>query len=325
MPNIHKPNWPKRVARGLFLDYVPTDELTFEVFLAAVKRNTLNIFACPDYILNDHPELYDIVVNIDPMMLESVPKHIQEIGFNNDTKQFQENNICFRAIKKCGNAIRYVDKSLITYDLCILAILSSVRAIRHIPRSVVSFDIALFSIRNASFTIFDIPMQIRYDNPIIEIEAVTLEPYNLRCIHPLGFNKYKIDQQLTDKDKEKMDHYEQLCLIAVKKNGLCLSHVEYNFKTKQICEEAVKQNEDAIKYVPDNLKTFEMWNYALINLQQKYHKMSYFVKYYSVDKIPTDILSQLCSTFPELEKNLHPSTVKSMIDEIMIKSACKLF
>ena len=45
----------------------------------------------------------------------------------------------------------------------------------------------------------------------------------------------------------------ELCLEAVKKNGLALKHVDN--KTHEICLEAVKQNGMALKRVPRSIQT----------------------------------------------------------------------
>ena len=46
---------------------------------------------------------------------------------------------------------------------------------------------------------------------------------------------------------------DELCLIAVKNNGLALRYV--NNPTLEICIAAIDNNEEAIKYVPEEFMT----------------------------------------------------------------------
>jgi hypothetical protein len=50
----------------------------------------------------------------------------------------------------------------------------------------------------------------------------------------------------------------ELCLEAVKQDGMILRLVPRKFKTRELCIEAVKQNGDALFYVPKKYKTVEL-------------------------------------------------------------------
>ncbi len=307
------PNWRKRLARGrATLCDVPIDEWTEEIILTAVKQCTLNIFSIPKHVLDENRGLYDIVVNIDPMMLRIVPKHICEIGYDNNDKSFEPNNICLRAIKKLGLAIKFVHKSCVTHDLCMLAIENRPKAIRYIPKEMITLEMALTAVKMAPYVLQYIPEEIREKNPIIEIEAVTSQPHMMQCIyHPL--DSYKTKNSVINV-QEKIDHYEHLCSIAVQKNG-SLSYISERSITSKICEDAVKINPHSILYVPVNLRTIEMWT-TLITHKQKslYFDMKHFVNYFYVTKIPIDTLAELCVQFPEIMPYLDPSTREHVME-----------
>lgn len=48
---------------------------------------------------------------------------------------------------------------------------------------------------------------------------------------------------------------EEICLEAVRQNGLALEYVHEEFKTEELCLEAVKGEGCALQYVPEKLIT----------------------------------------------------------------------
>ena len=62
----------------------------------------------------------------------------------------------------------------------------------------------------------------------------------------------------------------ELCLVAVKQEGLALEYVPINLKTAELCHEAVNQQYGmALRYVPENLKTVELCLKAVNNMLEK--------------------------------------------------------
>ena len=59
--------------------------------------------------------------------------------------------------------------------------------------------------------------------------------------------------------------YEELCRIAVSKNGYALQYVPENLRTEEICKIAVSKNWYALKFVPENLRTKELCKLAVSN------------------------------------------------------------
>ncbi len=53
---------------------------------------------------------------------------------------------------------------------------------------------------------------------------------------------------------QSMPQTEELCMAAVKKDGMVLGYLDDLDKTPEICREAVKQNREAIQFVPPELR-----------------------------------------------------------------------
>jgi len=65
--------------------------------------------------------------------------------------------------------------------------------------------------------------------------------------------------------KNNFERKFQICLEAVKNNGLSLKSVPNKFKTYEICLEAVKNNGLSLEYVSYNYKTLELCTEAIKN------------------------------------------------------------
>ena len=66
-----------------------------------------------------------------------------------------------------------------------------------------------------------------------------------------------------------------MCLIAIKKNGLALEHVPVEFLTETVCKLAVKQNPMALEFVPDGLKTLKICTIAIKNGESGFHSLKF--------------------------------------------------
>ena len=113
-------------------------------------------------------------------------------------------------------------------------------------------------------------MRLRYSNQTIK----RLEKNNNRSVVKMEIKnrlklwksnmQYRLKTKMADRAtvSEKLKTAE-LCLEAVKQDGMILRLVPRKYKTKELCFEAVKQKGNALAYVPEKHKTTELCFYAM--------------------------------------------------------------
>ena len=68
---------------------------------------------------------------------------------------------------------------------------------------------------------------------------------------------------------------EELCMIAVQRNGMSLQNIPSYNQTNEICEMALKNNIHAMRNVPSEMITKELLDELIEDIKQVF---SYFVK-----------------------------------------------
>ena len=89
---------------------------------------------------------------------------------------------------------------------------------------------------------------------------------------------------------QSMPQTEELCMAAVKKDGMVLGYLDDLDKTPEICREAVKQNREAIQFVPPALRDEVLQPYR--------DKRNYKVSGFATSQFPST-LPNFASTLPD--------------------------
>ena len=95
------------------------------------------------------------------------------------------------------------------------------------------------------------------DGHAVSVEVISEDEYGERTVYwgacfdrEWELNEYG---NLTFTDKELTP---EICMVAVKKDGLALQYVPEHLKTKKLCKIALEYNDEAIIYVPEHLKHY---------------------------------------------------------------------
>ena len=153
------------------------------------------------------------------------------------------------AIKKNGLALRFFPHNMKTYEICFQAIKTGDcydgLSITYIPKEMLTSELLYEAIKiSKGFVLEYIP------EDLLTNDLCTLA--------------YSYTYKVFGNVLESAQTYE-MCLDAVKNDGLKLHIVLPKFKTPEVCLQAVKKYGRALEYVPDELKTPELCTEAVKN------------------------------------------------------------
>lgn len=204
---------------------------------------------------------------------------------------------CIEAVKQNGLALKYIDPLHQTDELCIMAIKNNYQALKYvsIPQTYKMCILSLYKSNGKSSI----------------IKMIKNQEINIFCE---VLKKYPMEIKYVASSKS----YAQLCMVALKRNGLALMHVDKLARTSTMYYVAINNNGLAIKYISpseqnetlglialrQNVKsikyirnrTSEMWTFALRKngLMIKYFDEEDFVKYkFSQEKLRDMFLTLL--------------------------------
>ena len=159
----------------------------------------------------------------------------------------QTEEICLEAVNEASIALEYVTNQ--TEEICLEAIMRSFRVLNHVKNKTERICLAAIDLDPYTIT-----MMLDVDEIILQ-KILEYEPgvlgIALKCVNQIDVT---------------FEQYVQLCLIAVRMNGLLLRYVPKLIPNRlrdvidlkifcdahqEICLEAVKQNGFAISYVED--------------------------------------------------------------------------
>jgi hypothetical protein len=124
-------------------------------------------------------------------------------------EEFYENyvnnkEICMKAVKKYGYALKYVPENLKDYDICLKAVKEDGLALKYVPKNIINKEICLAAVKNNGLALDYVPKNII--NKEICLEAVKKNGEALKYV----------PENIIDKD---------ICLEAVKEFGEALKYV----------------------------------------------------------------------------------------------------
>lgn len=157
-------------------------------------------------------------------------------------KSIQTYEICRTAVEQDGSAIKYASKRLISQELCWIAVHSKAQALCYIPDKYLDAALLNKVIASDGSAIQYVPQGKRTDE-LYEM-AIQQNPAALPYIPKKFLTK-------------------ELLAKAIAQNGLLLEHIPGNRKSKPLCEAAVQQNPEALEFVPNRYKTISLCEKAV--------------------------------------------------------------
>jgi len=197
------------MADGLNLQYVPRLLLDYDIAITAVKRNAFAI----EFVPIEFRDLNMCTKATMPpsghaILLEFVPKEIMTYEFcfkiirhcglalRFVPLKYRDEIICNAAIKNhCGLVLRYVPVELRNYDMCKRAVSECPHAIEFVPYDMRDYYICLSAVSGCGFTIIFVPEQFRDDQ--MYLEAARSEPL-IHDFVPLHVMKILIDEDVKE-------------------------------------------------------------------------------------------------------------------------------
>lgn len=254
---------------GLALEFVPKDKTVMlnlaEIQFEAIKQNGSALrFVDLDDITK---ELCELAVLTDGLMLEYASK-----------RNFINDQMCLIAVNQNGLAITYAnemtDNDDILIKLCEDAVKSNPNALEIIVKTPVVFDrinkyedkinaIYLSAVKKNGLMLYHIPSS-KITKELGEAKK------NCAVIMPKYYAPDNFSKMFSyDAEKEKQCYImenglniryspkltPELCMLAVKQNGLALQYIPTIIQTKELCEEAVRQNGLALVHVSMGLQS----------------------------------------------------------------------
>jgi len=159
---------------------------------------------------------------------------------------FRSKGVCMFAVAQNGLNLKYVPDSQKTPEVCTAALNQSLDAFDFVPDSQKTPEMRMFleemylsNLTNNTISFDSIPYYFRN-------EAIWLYGINNR--------KVKLNEIIPVSRRT-----EQVCLAAVRQNGLALQYIDDEKITREIYLAAVRQNGLALKYVPEKMRTEQVY------------------------------------------------------------------
>lgn len=184
----------------------------------------------------------------------------------------QTKEVCLEAVKQNGLALKYIDTGVINrilaldgnnagnsavtadFEIYLAAVKQNGLALKY--TNIYNLEIYLAAVKQNGLALEYVSRQLLSTNDfnyyVVCIEAVKNAPRAIRYVRN-GFRDGK--------------WYENLCFLAVRKDGCSLFYIHEQYHTYKLCLEAVKAApcftasslaSSALKYVPDKFKTEEL-------------------------------------------------------------------
>jgi hypothetical protein len=172
---------------------------------------------------------------------------------------------CRHSVKMWGASIAYVRDEFITFDLCKRAVKKDGYAIRCINRTLLTpeeyYQLALIAVKQNGFCFSEVPGDIQTQelcDAAVESSCWAL-PYCYRdfrtpalCLSAVSRN----GQTLQHCPEEHIT--PELCLAAIKSGYECMEYVPRKYITYELCKAAVEASGRNIEHVPEELMSSEI-------------------------------------------------------------------
>jgi hypothetical protein len=267
-------------------DYISLKTITKEYF----QENFLNIFT----YVTEYSQIYEDDFNSDDFPIEWYNDDIIETIINKRDVflhmipyTLRTYEICIKAVRDDGYALKYVPLYLKDYKMCKLAVLNNGWAITYVPTTTPNYkSICKFAVTNRPNSLNRIPIKF-IDYNLCSI-AVTYRPHTFFAV-PNKFKDYK------------------LCKKAVLGDGGNLQYVPMKLRDYNLCKIAVSNNFYSLEYIPKTIENY----YELV---KKYvQNFSYLSPFYE-KWFPKEYIPQLKKDFPD-NKELQNYTLQEYISK----------
>jgi hypothetical protein len=224
----------------------------------------------------------------------------------------QTDELCLRAVRQNGEALKYIDKDKkteilymeaineksshslyyieddeITYDMCVKAVTIDGYNLKYVPEDKITNELCLIAIDSYTYAIEFIPdNRITYDMCMKAVEKCGLilshiyhrTPTQHFLTYELYLKAVKNDGHAIQFIPNDLLTYE-ICIEAVKNDGYAIQFIPNDLLTYEICIEAVKNNGHAIEFIPNDLLNYSLCLEAVKN------------NGYAIEFIPNNLLS----------------------------------
>ena len=271
---------------GNLIENVPNP--TYEMCLVAVTNEPNAIYNIKDkpqeiimMLASKDPKFYHLLEEIDEdedkllNMINEYPTFYPKI--KNKSQKLSD-----FAVTKFPSMIQHVPQEYQTEDLCLKAVTAMPSTLRFIinqtpkicERSVQISGISLQYVKNKTKELDEIavnndPFAIEFAQEQTEdlcLKALYKDIRVLDCITIVSENIIKfVIEKKPELIKQAFEFCpevvtEEICIIAVKQNGLLLKVIQIPYRTKSVCQFAVTNNPYALEFVPIEHKT----NYIIL-------------------------------------------------------------
>lgn len=145
--------------------------------------------------------------------------------------------LCLKAVKEYGFAIRWVPKDKRTKEICLEALRSYAEAVFYVPEEMRTEELYLKAVQEHGPDLSSVPKEKR------------TEEMCLAAVKENGLALLYVPEEMRT---------EEICLEAVRQDGTLLQYVPEEKCTEEICLEAVMEDGDALQYVPEKMRTEEI-------------------------------------------------------------------
>lgn len=278
------------------LSYIPKDEQTYNICMAACKKYT---YIYTDDIRNDL-----IIGELAEKIIEKEPLYIKKI--KNKTVK-----LCELAVSKKSNAIKYVPHKYQNYEMCFNAVKDNRYNLKYVNPLLMDYNICIDA---CLWGDHDLIKYVKNDDIInqLMIKIIDLHPiyinkakyktkelyeiavakqsniFGIFGLVPYKYQTYKMCEMIIKNNggyikfmnPELMDN--KICMQAVSNCGYAIKYVKQCFITKELCKAAVMNDGRAIKYVMPLYVDYDM---CLLAVKSNAYAIKYVNKKYQTNEL----------------------------------------
>lgn len=214
---------------GILLKYINPEHQTYDICLTCVTQSGLALA----YVINKSYQLCMSAIKNDGMCLPYI------------NKDFISEELLLETIKSShGRTLSIIDDDMKTYNLCKQSIILSGINLQYVPKRFNLNDLLIEAVKiNPYCFIFTDP---KYHTLTLYEEIVKISPLLLSFITV---------------------QTQQICMLAVERDGMALEFVDKKYKSYDILKTAFSQNGLSIKHYHENIQSKESIELAKIAIQ----------------------------------------------------------
>lgn len=200
-------------------------------------------------------------------------------------------------------------------EICRLAVETSWNNLVHVPEKMLTPEICMIAFHKNPKSVFDFPVEFLTEEVCMEAARRCPDDVHLFPEKFLTPELIETAIQSGGRIKQFPEEYinRELCLLAMKRNGLGLNEVPKRFMDYEICLEAVKQNGAALNDVPDRFLTKEL---CVLAMENRGDMMAVVEK-----RMPEVLTSELCLKIVEKKPCSLRSVPKRFLNDDILMTA----